>query len=209
MLVALLHYFPYYLCVPATIPVHIALRARLKDAGHHALSLNERLESVIAVKSRTASGGFHGKIDFSQPPWQAQVAMAIMDLHAQVREAEGCLRVSLRLPYRERGGSSGNTRKAMEAVLRLSEGADDGSVKANTRWIDGWNRKASIALGKTEIPFCKNRTLRMLPLEGLIKCINPVCKDEKEKKPEARLEYFEHELVLRWQDDIIGLPVAA
>lgn len=209
--------------MPATIPVHVALRSELKDSAQHALGLNTRLESLIAVKSRTAGGGFHGKIDFSQPPWHSPVANAIMDLHAQAREAEGCLRVSLRLPCRVRGGSGGNTVRAMEAILRLAESADDGLVRSNVKWMESWSRKASITLGETEAPrrlpraegsrespcpFCKKRTLRMLPLEGKVWCVNPVCKDEKGNKTAAHLEYspFLGDLVLLWMDNEVGLP---
>jgi hypothetical protein len=46
----------------------------------------------------------------------------------------------------------------------------------------------------------------MLPLYGTIRCMNPECRDEQDRKPIAKLEYFEAEFVLRWQDDIIGLP---
>ena len=207
--------------MPAVIPVHVALRTRLKDSVSHALILNERLERVIAVKTRGNSSGFHGKIDFSQPPWNAAVASAIMDLHAQSRDMEACLRISLQLPKRPRGGSGNNTRIALENVLRLSEGATDGSVKDNTRSLDSWSRRASVALNEREVPrrlpriegqkepscpWCKNHTLRMLPLYGTIRCMNPECRDEQDRKPIAKLEYFEAEFVLRWQDDIIGLP---
>ena len=209
--------------MPAVIPVHVALRSKLKDSVNHALTLNERLELVIAVKSSNPGSGFHGKIDFSQPPWCASVAHAIMDLHAQSRDAEACLRIALRLPKRQRGGSSHNTRVALENVVRLSTAASDDSVKGNTRWLDGWNRKASIALNETETPrrlprvegkpeppcpFCKNRTLRMLPLKGMIKCINPECKDDKDRSPKAELKYseFTKDLQLTWQDNVVGLP---
>ncbi len=210
--------------MPAVIPAHIALRAKLEDSVRHALALNSRLENLIAVKSRGAnSGGFHGKIDFSQPPWCAPVANAVMDLHAQAREAEGCLRISLKLPYRDRGGSDGNTRRAMEAILRLCEGADDGAVRANVKWIESWCRRASIALGEKEIPcrlpriegrpepacpWCKNRTLRMEPLKGVVRCVNPACRDPDGSKPVARLEYskFTAQMELIWQDNIVGLP---
>lgn len=212
--------------MPAVIPLHAALRTRLRESVSHALSLNERLESVIAVKSRVNSGAFHGKVDHSQPPWSAAVANAVLDLHAMSRDAEGRLRASLSLPYRLRGGSSDNTGKALESLLRLSEGAGDAFVRENIRWLDGWCRKASIALNEAEVPrrlprmegqgepscpFCECRTLRMLPLHGLIRCVNPECRDDKDRKPNARLEYSDHagEIVLRWQDDIIGLPVAA
>ena len=39
-----------------------------------------------------------------------------------------------------------------------------------------------------------------------VECMNPDCKDEEDRKPVAKLEYFEQEFVLRWQDDIIGIP---
>jgi len=207
--------------MPPVIPAHVAIRTRLKDSAQHAWKLNERLECVIAVKSQTGQGGFHGKIDHSQPPWCASVAHAIMDLHARSRDAEACLRISLRLPKRERGGSNGNTLRALENIVRLSQGAQDSYVISNTKWLDGWSRKASIALNETELPrrlprvegspeppcpWCRGRTLRMFPLHGTVKCLNPECKDEEGRKPLARLEFFEQEMVLRWQDDIIGIP---
>jgi len=207
--------------MPPIIPAHVAIRTRLKDSAQHAWKLNERLECVIAVKSQTGQGGFHGKIDHSQPPWCAAVAHAIMDLHARSRDAEACLRISLRLPRRERGGSNGNTLRALENIVRLSQGAQDSYVISNTKWLDGWSRKASIALNETELPrrlpriegspeppcpWCQGRTLRMFPLHGTVKCLNPECKDEEGRRPVARLEFFEQEMVLRWQDSIIGVP---
>lgn len=209
--------------MPAVIPVHVALRSRLKDSVSHALSLNDRLEKVIAVKSRDASGGFHGKIDFSSPPWCAAVANVIMDLHAQSRDTEACLRISLKLPKRPRGGSSSNTRIALENLVKLSEGADDDAVRKNIRWLESWSRRAGIALSETEMPrrlpriegrkeppcpFCKCRTLRMLPLEGIIRCMDKDCKDEEGRRPLAYLKYsrFTKQMELIWQDNIVGIP---
>ena len=210
--------------MPPVIPAHVALRSRLKDSAEHAWKLNERLECVIAVKSQTGQGGgFHGKIDHSQPPWCAAVANVIMDLHARSRDAEACLRISLKLPARERGGSAANTRVALENVVRLSQGASDALVISNTKWLESWSRKARIALGEAEIPrrlpriegqkeppcpFCKNHTLRMLPLEGVIKCLDKDCKDEEGRKPLAYLKYsgFTKQLELIWQDNIVGIP---
>src|SRR6266704_1656463 len=209
--------------MPPVIPAHVAIRVKLKDSVEHAWKLNGRLECVIAVKSQGSHGGFHGKIDHSQPPWCAAVAHAIMDLHARSRDAEACLRISLKLPPRERGGSSVNTGKALHSIVALAQGAQDAMVISNTRWLEGWSRKASIALGDSEIsrrlpriegqkervcPFCENRTLRMLPLKGVIKCLNKDCKDEEGRKPEAHLKYsaFTKQLELIWQDNIVGLP---
>ncbi len=203
--------------MPTVIPHEIAIRERLKDTVSHALGLNEKLESVIAIKSKQPSGVFHGKIDHSQPPWAASVANCVLDLHAASREMEEWLRVSLHLPQRHRGGSSVNTRKALEAVVRLSQGADDHSVDRYIRELNGWCRRALIALGHTEpprriprlpgeaepaCPWCHNHTLRMFPVAGLIKCVTPKCNDEEGRKPEARMEYSSHvgDFVLVWQD---------
>ena len=213
----------YSLSVPAVIPVHVALRSKLKDSVQHALALNERLKRVIAVKSRTASGGFHGKIDFSSPPWNASAANLIMDLHSQAREAEALLRLTLHLPSRPRGGSDGNTLKALEGIVRLSEGADDGSVRANTRWLDSWSRRASIALGETEAPrripqqpgspvpscpWCKRDTLRSFPLHGIIKCVDISCKDTEGRRPSAKMEFSTvmNDWTLVWMDQEVGVP---
>lgn len=211
--------------MPATIAPEIALRARLGDAISHALSLNGKLEAIVPIRSKQSNAGniFHGKIDHSAPPWNAGAANAVLDLHAQSREMEEWLRIALKLPRRARGGSSANTRKALEAVLRLAQGADDHAVKEHTRWLDGWCHRALIVLGRTEppqripripggkepkCPWCENHTLRMLPIQGLIKCISPGCKDEENRKPAARMEYSEHlaDWIIVWQDGIPGVP---
>jgi hypothetical protein len=208
--------------VPAVIPAHIALRSRLRDSAARAVSLNERLEVLITVKQR-APGGFHGKIDHSQPPWSAPAANAIMDLHAQSREMEAWLRLSQGLPLRPRGGSGENTRRALEAVVRLSEAAPDAAVRDHSRWLDGWARRALIAMGLTEMPrrlpvtpgcpepacpFCGHHTLRALPLKGKIFCIDPGCADADGRRPEARMEFSRvtGDCELIWQDRVVGLP---
>ena len=211
--------------MPAVIPAHVAIRTLLREEVLRALRLNGQLEEVIAVKSRQP-GSFHGKVDHSQPPWHAPVANAITDLHAMSREMEAWLRLSQHLPPRARGGSSENTRRALENVIRLAEAAQDATVRGHTRELRRWAWQADVALGKTEMPkklprqpgeaerpcpWCKGHTLRMLPL-GLggrgeqIKCINPACKDDNGKQPYAMLEIFLGEWVLRWQDGVIGTP---
>src|SRR5580692_10779028 len=118
--------------MPQVVPVHIALRSALKESVQQAIILDERLEALIAVRSRQPSERFHGKVDHSQPPWNAQVANVILDLHAKAREMEAWLRASQGLPYRLRGGSGQNTRQALENVCRLSEAAADGTVRDHT-----------------------------------------------------------------------------
>lgn len=203
--------------MPAVIAPEITLRYELKDTVSHTLVLNQRLEAVIAIKTKQPSGIFHGKIDHSQPPWAAGIANCVLDLHAQSREMEEWLRISQHLPHRHRGGSGRNTAKALEAVIRLCEAADDRTVISHAKWLDGWCRRAKIALGHSEpprriprlpgepepaCPWCKNHTLRMIPLKGLIKCLTPKCEDEAGRRPEARMEFSSHvgDFVLVWQD---------
>jgi hypothetical protein len=212
--------------VPPVIPPHIALRSRLRESVTHALSIHDTLERVIAVKPVTPGGGFHGKVDHSQPPWHAPVANAVMDLHALAREMEAILRLQQGLPGRERGGSDGNTRLALEAIVRLAEAATDDVVRDKTRQVESWSRRARIALGTTEeprrlprsegeqeprCPFCENHTLRMIPVRGVIFCIAPDCKDDQGRKPKAELAFSPNvgEILLTWQDGISGLPEAA
>ena len=208
--------------MPQVIPVHTALRTQLRDSASAAWQLSSRLELMIAVRSRPGDR-FHGKIDHSQPPWNAQAANAILDLHAKAREMEAWLRVSQKLPLRTRGGSDENTQKALENVTRLSEAADDGTVRDHIRELEKWIRTARIALDETEMPkrlprrpgqpeprcpFCGNHTLRMWPLMGKISCIKPDCKDDHDRKPYAKMEYSPHvqDFVLVWQDGLAGVP---
>jgi hypothetical protein len=206
------------------IPAHVAIRARLRESVDHALSLNTRLEGLIAIKPRQPSGVFHGKVDFSQPPWHSPVATVFFDMHALSRKIERDLRYELGLPSRYRGCSDANTKVALEAAINLCERADDFAVRVNTKEIEKWSRRASIALGQTEVPkrlprspghpepkcpFCKLRTLRSKFALGEVYCINPACKDDDGNKPRAHMEYSKHvgDWVMVWQDNVVGLPV--
>jgi hypothetical protein len=210
--------------VPAVIPAHVALRSRLRDTITLALGLNTRLEAITAIKTRQPSGIFHGKIDHSQFPGNVAAINTILDLHALARETEIWFRIALKLPEKHRGGSSANTRKALEAVARLAEGAADHAVKEHTRAVDKWCTRALVVLGVIEAPrkiprqpgqpdpkcpFCKDATLRSWPMGGEIRCISPTCRDEGGRKPSARMEYSAHvgDFVLVWQDGISGVPV--
>lgn len=209
--------------MPATVSIHVALRSRLKDSAGHAVILDGKLELLIAERPSKPGGGFHGKIDFSQPPWHAPVAYSHLELHALSRKLEREMRSELAFPQRVRGSSNANTRKALLAVCQLAEGIDDFMVRLCTKELEKWSRRASIALELTEVPrrlprspgspepkcpFCENHTLRSRSLEGKIYCINPDCRDGEGRKPEARMEYSpvtgNWEVV--WQDNVVGLP---
>jgi hypothetical protein len=206
--------------VPQKIPRHAAIRARLAESVTNALELNVRLEPLIAVKNRQQAGSFHGKVDHSQPPWCAPIAYAITDLHALARRMERETRRELGLPFRVRGCSGGNTKNALDALIRLCESADDFTVRVYTRELEKWWRHAKVALDEIEVPkrlprspgspeprcpFCKNHTLRAKILQNEIWCINPSCKDGEGKKQKAHMDYSKvvGDWVVRWDDGII------
>ena len=207
--------------MPKTVPKHTAIRNDLRNEAREAFVYAQRLEMVLAVKSRGSSEVFHGKVDHSQPPWNAAAAGLIMELHAWVRFTERLWRRSAGFPERVRGGSHLNTWKGLVALTGLSEAVDDGLVVEDRRWLTGWCRRASIALGETEslkrlprlpgererkCPWCKKNTLREMALDGVIFCIDMKCRDDEDRRPRAQLEYFRGDMVLRWQDGVIGAP---
>ena len=207
--------------MPAVIPAHIAIRETLKKTVHDSVSLNNTLELVIAVKTKQP-GAFHGKISHSPPPWHAPAANAILDLHALARKLEASLRFELNLPARKRGGSSGNTVKALHAIPRLCEGTDDFAAHLSNRELKKWSSRAEIALNMREMPhrlprppglpeppcpICETHMLRTysrdLDERGEVRCGNPVCFDGRGNRTSARLEFFHGELVFRWSNGMI------
>jgi hypothetical protein len=207
--------------MPKTIPYAVALRTDFRHTTDTAFILNEHLETVIAVKTRGSSESFHGKIDHSQPPWNAGVANMILDLHGWTQSTELAWRLHAGFPVRIRGGSSINTRVGLAALTKLSERVDDDIVQVSSRWLSRWCLRSRVTLGEAEnpkrlprvagekeaaCPFCKRTTLRQLPLSGTIRCVDPKCRDDEGRRPLAHLELFMGEFVLRWQDSVIGAP---
>lgn len=201
-------------------------RQRLADTSAECIETAGKLEAVIAIKSVHRDGGFSGKVIYSQPPWNSAVAFAIMSLHQLARDIEMRFRIYAELPARQRGGSDGNTKLALEAAASLAEKASDAAVHDAVKELDRWLRQAKITMGELELPqrlprlpgqseprcpFCKRKTLRMFPLRGFIICITPQphCQDEEGRKPRAVMEYssFTCQWELVWQDNIVGVPV--
>ncbi len=206
--------------MPASIPPNVALRQEFAVVVQDAHGLNELLERIIAIKSWVPSSGeFHGKVSHSPPPWNGNAANAIFDLHAWSRQTEAYMRQTLSLPARYRGGSSSNTKAALDSLVKLSEAASDRAVKDNRLWLNSWCKKSEIILGKEEAvkrlprehgqpeptcPWCKQTTLRSYAVKGEVFCIDPTCRDEENRRPHAVLEYLHGVLGLRWQDGVMS-----
>jgi len=130
-------------------------------------------------------------------------------------------RMRLQLPGRPRGGSSGGTADALRNTVRLATGGDDAPILGDLKWITRWCHQAKIALGEEEhakrlpreygsagskCPWCGHDTLRQLANAGIVFCVDPTCTDDEGRRPRAFLEFFDGEWVLRWQDQVIGMP---
>lgn len=187
-------------------------------------ALNAQLECALPYPAyRLADTSTRrGKASSAPLPWFTGAAWLILELHAESRAMEARLRDAAGQPARPRGGSSENTMKALEAVVAVSHAVDDKAVTDCCEWLTKWCNRARIILGEKDeprrlprspgnpeprCPWCKHCTLRFWSLEGIVRCINPVCKDEDDKKPRGRIEIskFTGEISLIWQDGLVGV----
>lgn len=150
-------------------------------------------------------------------------AYLLLELHREARQSERRLRLFLCLPLRDRGSSGENTKLALDAIVALAEAAGDALASDAAAWLERWHARAKRALGEASpvarlprqpgepersCPFCECLTLRYWSLDGVVKCINPGCRDDDGKRPAAKIEYsgFTGQLELCWQDGVVGLP---
>lgn len=199
------------------------LRDDLRQTVVTVLEVNQRLEAVIGVPtSRSRDEAKRGRVDHSQPPWNAVVAHLITDLHARSRELERDLRDLAGLSLLYRGGSSDNTRVALEAMLNVAEAVEDRDVSVVLNWLDSWVCRAQVALGTRDqprrlprqpqsteprCPYCLSHTLRFWASRGEVRCVNPSCVDETGRRPAALMEYsaVAMDWVLAWRDGGVGV----
>jgi len=202
----------------------VALRERLRQAIAESITANYRLEQVIAEPTRSPRDqGRHGRVDHSQPPWNAPVAHLVTEMHARARDLEQTFRRRMNLPERTRGGAQGNTVFALEALSGLSESVDDPIVADAVGWLERWSARALVVLGERDrpsrlprqpgtpeprCPYCERLTLRFWSSRGEVRCINPACATEDGRRPAALMEYssLAQDWVLAWNDGIVGVP---
>jgi hypothetical protein len=203
----------------------VALRQQFSNAVQEAVHISGRLLDVIMHKNTGKDGKRSGKLDHSQPPWNGAVAHAYLDLHALARDMERIFRTAAHLPARPRGGTDANTRIALDACTRIAERVDDERVADATRSLDTWCNRAKMILGELErptrlprspgaqeprCPWCKKLTLRSWTQAGVVRCINPDCKDDAGRRPYAKMEWssFSNDWMLAWQDGSVGLETS-
>lgn len=196
---------------------------RLQQAVDTAQRLHAILEDLITKPGSSRNGeNRHATVSHSTPPWHAQAAYLIMDLTTLVRDVEIQVRMAIDGPHRPRGGSDHNTQLALRGIPDLAFGVDEETVRLQLRRLEAWCQRARETLGEVEplhhlprlmgeeeprCPWCRRQSLRQQSQAGLVRCVNPSCRDEDGARPMARVEMgrYSAEPILVWQDQTVGL----
>lgn len=204
----------------------------VEDLTREAWELHLALELLVAEPERQA-GGRGARVLESKIPWNARAAASVLDLAGLARELEEWLLLALlgEVPAARglgRGGSDENTRLALEALPGLVAGLGDaGATGPVTRRLGRWAGRARVVLGEADplehlprqpdgrepaCPFCHAHTLRFQRASGVVRCVNPGCRDERGHPPRARVELgrLSGQPMLLWQSGDVGVdPVDA
>lgn len=155
----------------------------------------------------------------AQPPWHAQAANLVMDLHAISRELETRMLTCLSERSRHiRGGSDANTKAALLTLPNLAEGVDDEMAAETLSALSRWVIRAEVALelveplrrvptqpGESEMrcPWCRYMTIRWRMLTTSVHCVNPGCHygPDDLRRPRGHLDHdpLTDGVIITWQ----------
>jgi hypothetical protein len=183
-----------------------SLRERLKSSTENAWRLYCALEVMLPHKEPSRGQPIsRQKLTASPIPWHGTAAGLIGDLYAEARRLEVNLKASVTgISGARRGGSDGNTRMALRAIVNLSHSVDDQTVMGVLGYFDRWVRKAEAVFnpdlglhriprspGEEELrcPWCTYQTMRWQPATGIIVCVNPECITDTGVRPRWRADY--------------------
>src|SRR5574337_1868531 len=129
------------------------LRQKIALTANEAWKLNEALEVAIVHPPRVERTATSSRAVEAPIPWNDWAANLITELHASARRRELTLLelVTVNLAERVRGGSNGNTRRALQHLTRLVELATDDEALEVLRWLD--HRSEERRVGKE----CRSR----------------------------------------------------
>lgn len=156
------------------------------------------------------------------PSWNTQAAYLVFELHRLVRDQERRLRALVSGTLATRGGSDRNTFLALDALPNLACGAGPDEEHETLTALGTWLRRAREALGEIEplsrlprlpgqseprCPWCQRMTLRHQPYAGIVRCVNPGCRDGDGRRPVGRVEIgrLSCEPLLLWGTGEVGL----
>lgn len=169
--------------------------------------LLDQLEGLLAEPVVDPTSGTRSRLKAkSGEPWHAEASAVLMTIHAGARELEINLQYLAKLPIRERGGTSENTKKALEQIGRLVEAVPEHIAAEAEREVGGWIQAARQIRdidesdrwtpvphprGKLppECPYCQTYSLRMCRRRVEVRCSNPDCRDGSGRRPVARMEH--------------------
>lgn len=196
-----------------------SLRERLKGSTEQAWKLYCALEAVLPYKEISKGEPIsRQKLTASPIPWHGSAAGLVLDLYAEVRRLEVNLKAQVTgIRGARRGGSDGNTRMAMRSIVNLSFAVDDQTVMGILGFTEGWVRQAQAVFnpdlglhrlprnpGEDDMrcPWCEFQTMRWQPATGIIVCINPECRTDKDIRPRwiANYEIVGDQMQFAWEE---------
>jgi hypothetical protein len=150
------------------------------------------LELLVAEPSSTqnAAAGMSPRPADTPEPWDAPAGRALMDGHEGVRRLEAVLKYMVAgHPGSRRGGSTGNTMAALEAIPKLAAGLDDDAGDAAARVIGRWINAARAVPAIDEAEQWRPVQARACPFCG---CFFLKVLLDAAKRPAGRIECFGH-----------------
>lgn len=161
----------------------------------------------------------------SPAPWHAEAGAALMTIHEGVRRLEASMRLGVTgHTGQHRGGSDGNTLRAMHNITRLAYGvSDQGARRAArhlTKWADRaatirdidqeprWDPLLTASTSRTGVklppvcPYCRTLSLRIARAASTVRCFNPRCRDSAGNHPSGVISETDgtHRPMIVWAD---------
>ncbi len=179
------------------------------------------VDHLIADPDRLPSERYASGLK-SRIPGNVPVFNAIMDAHATVRDVEASLRYAVAgRTGSPRGGSDGNTRRALEVIPKLGAGATDRDRRQATRKLNSaagsierlvvidtaivWQPLRRAPDGRP--PRCE----RCAPATGVIRCVFPACPGDLDGNPvQGRLDVsrVDGTPCITWRDGTVSYAYA-
>jgi hypothetical protein len=170
------------------------------------IPLLEQLADLVTEPVAGHDDAIRTRSSGSPAPWHPHAGMVLLTIHEGARRLEASLRMQLTgEPGPRRGGSHANTVAALNAISKLVHAVPADHERRVARIVARWVRHArqvpDIGLEERWVPvpvppgqrpptcpYCKTYSLRTLPSESFVACINAECRDRGGRRPWGSLE---------------------
>ncbi len=163
------------------------------------------LWALVPTPGDAAPAGGSHHVTGSPAPWHPEAGPLLYTITEEARRLEASMRLQVagRLGER-RGGSDANTIAALDAIVQLSYAVDDDGARRAATVVRRWVRSARQVVGlegrptripvppgqpQPTCPYCATYSLRVLPHDRAVWCINGDCADRDGRRPRGRLDY--------------------